>query len=205
PAAARYYSYAYALASELYPEAKFKEAQMLKMDAQYDEAIAAFEKFIDDNPKTFKKVKKRAVIGIEGCRMAMNSIRNPISATVKNLGPNVNTAYTELAPMPLGDTALLFATMKNNDVVEWEKSKRSEYVSRFMVAHKFKPTEINEKDTFQWALPFDDGSFNDPKFHTGNGAYSPGGDRFYFTRCLEGKQNEMNCRIFVSTFDKKKW
>jgi len=205
PAAAGSYNYAYALAENLYPEAKFKEAQMLKMAGNYEGAIAAFQEFIDKNPKTFKKMKIRAMTGIEGCKMAMNSMKNPIPATVKNLGPNVNTAYTELSPMPLGDTALLFATMKNNDVVEWEKTKRSEYVSRFMVSHKFKSTEINEKDTFQWALPFDDGDFNDPKFHTGNGSFSPGGDRFYFTRCLEDKQNKMICRIFVSTFDKKKW
>lgn len=205
PAAAGYYKYAYSLSSDLYPEAKFKEAQMLKMDGKYDEAIAAFQEFIDKNPKTFKKVKIRANVGIEGCRMAMNSMKNPISATVKNLGPNVNTAYTELSPMPMGDTALLFATMKNNSVINLEKTKRADYVSRFMISHKFKSTEIDVADTFQWAVPFDDGNFNDPKFHTGNGCYSPGGDRFYFTRCLEDKENNMTCRIFESTFDKKKW
>lgn len=201
--AARYYGFVYSLASALYPEAIYKEALMLKMQGEYDNAIGRFQKFIADNPKSFKKLKKRAQREIEGCIMAKKSLNDPIPATVKNLGPNVNSAYTELSPYPLGDTALLFATMKSNNLVEVGKEKRKDYVSRFMVSQKFKKSE--ERDTFQWALPFMDGRFNDDKYHVGNGCFSPGGDRFYFTRCLEDAKNEMVCNIFVSEFDKEKW
>ncbi|PSK94132.1 OmpA family protein [Taibaiella chishuiensis] len=201
--ASKYYGYAYSLSSTLYPEAIYKEALMLKMQGSYEQAITRFQKFITDNPKTFKKLKKRAQREIDGCKMAMNSVNNPIPANVKNLGANVNTAYTELSPYPLGDTALLFATMKSNNIVEVGKEKRSDYVSRFMVSHKFKRYE--ERDTFQWPLPFLDGRFNDDKYHVGNGCFSPGGDRFYFTKCLENEKNEMTCRIFCSTFEKEKW
>ncbi len=201
--AAHYYGFVYSLSSALYPEAVYKEALMLKMQGEYTQAISRFQKFITDNPKTFKKLKKRAERDIEGCKMAMNSINNPIPATIKNLGPNVNTAYTELAPYPLGDTALLFATMKSNNLVEIGKEKRADYVSRFVVSDKFKKAE--ERDTFQWSLPFLDGKFNDPKYHIGNGVYSPGGNRFYFTRCLENATNEMTCKIYVSEFEKEKW
>ncbi|MFT4062363.1 MAG: OmpA family protein [Edaphocola sp.] len=201
--AARYYGATYSLASAVYPEAVFKEALMLKMQGDYPKAIDRFQRFIADNPKTFKKLKKRAATQIDGCRMAMKSVNEPIPATVKNLGPNVNSAYTELAPYPLGDTALLFATMKSNDVVEVGKEKRSDYVSRFMVSHKFK--KFSDPDTFQWPLSFLDGQFNDPRYHVGNGSFSPGGDRFYFTRCLENDKNEMACKIFVSTFEGEKW
>lgn len=201
--ASSYYGYAYSLASALYPEAVYKEALMLKMQGEYERAISRFQQFITDNPKTYKNLKKRAVREIEGCKMAMNSLNSPIPASVKNLGPNVNTSYTELSPYPLGDTALLFATMKTNNVVEVGKEKRADYVSRFTVSHKFKNAE--ERDTFQWSLPFLDGEFNDPKYHIGNGCFSDGGDRFYFTRCLENSKNEMNCRIYVSEFKDQKW
>lgn len=203
--AANYYGLVYSLASDIYPEAIYKQAQMLKMQGKYDEAISVFKQFIKDNPKTFKKLKQRAEREIEGCVMAMNSLKNPIPANVNNLGPNVNSAYTELAPYPLGDTALLFATMHSNEVVEVGKEKRSDYVSRFMVSPKFKRVDIDVVDSFQWPLPFNDGKFNDPKFHTGNGCYSDGGKRFYFTRCLENDKNEMTCHIFVSIFKDEKW
>lgn len=201
--AARYYGFVYSLSPALYPEAIYKEATMLKMQGEYKTAIQRFQKFITDNPKTFKKLKKRALRDIEGCNMAMKSVNEPIPATVKNLGPNVNSAYTELSPLPLGDTALLFATMKANNVQEKSNENRTDYVSRFSISHKFKG--LDDRDTFQWSLPFMDGQFNDPKFHTGNGCFSPGGDRFYFTRCLENDKNEMTCRIFCSTFEKEKW
>jgi OmpA-OmpF porin, OOP family len=201
--AAKYYGFVYSLSSVLYPEAVYKEAKMLKMQGEYAHAITRFEKFIADNPKSYKKLKKRALREIDGCKMAMNSVNNPIPANIKNLGANVNTAYTELSPYPLGDTALLFATMKSNSIVEVGKEKRGDYVSRFAISHKFKKME--DRDTFQWSLPFMDGRYNDPKYHVGNGCYSPGGDRFYFTRCLENEKNEMTCRIFCSTFEKEKW
>lgn len=200
---AKYYHDAYALAPKLYPEAEFKEAMMLKMQAQYDAAIATFQKFIADNPKTFKKLKKRAQREIDGCNMAMNSVKDPVPANVINAGPNVNSAYTESAPYPLGDTALLFSTMSQNNLVEVDKRKRDEYMSRFMVSHK--QYRVEQVDSFQWPLKYMDGKYNSSKVHVGNGAYSPGGDRFYFTRCAEGDSMNVMCKIYVSKFEGSKW
>lgn len=199
--AAKNYGEAYAMASKLYPEAKYKEGKMLKMQGLYDSSIASFQKFIEDNPKTFKKLKKTALRDIEGAKMGKNSVNDPVAVTMKNAGPNVNSAYTELSPYPLGDTALLFSTMSQNSVVEVNKRKRSDYMARFMTSHKQYNTP--EIDSFQWPLAFTDGDFNDPRVHTGNGAYSPGGDRFYFTRCTEGDSTSV-CKIYVSKFEAKK-
>jgi outer membrane protein OmpA-like peptidoglycan-associated protein len=202
--AANYYGEVYATAQKLYPEAKYKQAIMLKMQGKYDEAIAAFEKFIADNPKTFKKLKIRAKKEIDGAKMAMNTIKDPQPVTIKNAGPNVNSAYTELSPYPLGDTALLFGTMNQNNMVDADKSNRGNYVSRLMVSRKQKFVE--DVDSFQWALRFDDGKFNDPRMHVGNGCYSPGGDNFYFTKCDEGEDSgKVICKIYVSKFEGSKW
>lgn len=201
--AAHYYGEVYDLASKLYPEAKYKEAIMLKMSGQYDEAVVAFNKFVADNPKTYKKLKKSAQREIQGIEMARASMKDPIPVTVKNAGPNVNSAYTESAPYPLGDTALLFSTMRQNSVVELDKRNREEYMSRFMTSRK--QEHISEVDSFQWPLKFNDGQFNNDKVHVGNGSYSPGGDRFYFTRCSEEDSLKIMCKIYVSKFEKEKW
>lgn len=200
--AAHYFGELYAMAPKLYPEAKFYQGLMLKMAGQYENAIVAFNKFISDNPKTFKKTKKTAVKEIEGCNMAMNSMKDPMPVTVKNAGPNVNSANTESAPYPLGDSALLFSTMRQNSVVEVDKKKREEYTSRFMISHK--QYHVEDVDSFQWPLPFDK-EFNDPKVHVGNGSYSPGGDRFYYTKCEEEDSLKIKCKIYVSKFEKQKW
>ena len=201
--AAHYYGEAAALASKIYPEATFKQAMMLKMQGEYNDATAQFNKFINDNPKTYKKLKLRAKREIEGIDMAIMSMKDPQSVTILNAGPNVNSAYTELSPYPLGDTALLFATMRQNVVVDIDKKKREEYMSRLMVSRKQENVPV--ADSFQWSLKFLDGKFNDPIVHVGNGCYSPGGDRFYFTKCAEEDSMKVICKIYVSKFEGSYW
>jgi outer membrane protein OmpA-like peptidoglycan-associated protein/Flp pilus assembly protein TadD len=201
--AARYYSEAYALAPKMYPEAQFFYALNLKMQGEYENAIAQFNKFIADNPKTFKKQKLRAKREIEGAQMALNSIKNPQPVTIINAGPNVNSAYTESAPYPMGDTALLFSTMRQNNVIEVDKRKRDEYMARFMISKK--QPNVAQVDSFQWPIKFNDGDFNSPKVHIGNGVYNPGGDRFYFTKCMEEDSMKIVCKIYVSKFEGAKW
>jgi outer membrane protein OmpA-like peptidoglycan-associated protein len=201
--ASHYYGEAYGLARKLYPEALFKEAVMYKMQGEYQTAIDLFNQFIADNPKTFKKLKKRAQREIDGANMAMNSVKDPIPVNVINAGPNVNSSYTELSPYPLGDTALLFGSMSQNNVVEVGKKNRASYVSRLMVSRKQENVPV--ADSFQWALKFMDGRFNDPHVHVGNGVYSPGGDRFYFTKCAEEDSMKVVCKIYVSKFEGSGW
>ncbi len=134
--------------------------------------------------------------------MAIKSIKDPEPVTIVNAGPNVNSAYTEFAPYPLGDTALLYATIPHNQVLEYDKKTKPDFYARFKVAHK--QYHVDQVDSFQWALDFNDGKFNVPNAHVGNGCYSPGGDRFYFTKCSEGDSMIITCKIYYSKFDKNK-
>ena len=201
--ASKYYGDAYAIAPKVYPEAIYKQAVMLKMQGEYEAAIGRFQKFIDDNPKSYKKLKLRAKREIEGANMAMRSVNNPEPVSIVNAGPNVNSAYTELSPVPLGDTALLFSTMRQNSVVTVDRRTKEDYLSRFMVSRK--QPDVPQVDSFQWPLEFTDGEFNNPRSHVGNGAFSPGGDRFFFTKCDEGDSMDVMCKIYMSRFEGARW
>jgi outer membrane protein OmpA-like peptidoglycan-associated protein/tetratricopeptide (TPR) repeat protein len=224
--AAHYYTEAYYLAKKVYPLSMFYAGLMLKQQGEYQAAIQAFQTFITDNkkvsaanqdktvdpviansadrtptPKAVKEMKKRAQLEIDGCTMAMASIKEPQPVTIFNCGPNINTSYTELSPYPLGDSALLFATMGRNAVIESNGYDKLNYKEHFLYSHK-QPGYV---DSFQWPLPFYDGNFADPSFHTGNGCFSPGGDRFYYTKCAEGDSMIYTCRIFVAKFEAQHW
>jgi outer membrane protein OmpA-like peptidoglycan-associated protein/tetratricopeptide (TPR) repeat protein len=204
PPAAEYYAQAFALAPEKYQEAPYKEGKMRKQNGEYSTAIERFEYYIKNYHGKNKKMKLYAKREIDGCKMAINSLNDPGRAFVKNAGPNVNTVNTELSPMPLGDSALLFGTMNISKVAEVGKDKRKDYVSRLMWSPKeFDRTRI--KDSFEVALKFEDGRFNDTKYHIGNGSWSPGGTRFYFTKCREEDSMNIKCQIWVSEigYDKK--
>jgi OmpA-OmpF porin, OOP family len=204
PQAAKYYHEAYVLGPELYPIAPFFEGVNLKSNGEFDAAKARFQEFLKLYKGKDKKMKLSAQRQIEGCDMAIKSLANPDNFIVRNAGPNVNTAFTESSPLPLGDTALMFATMNTNKLIESNKDSRSEYVSRMMWSPKeFDFTKV--KDSFEVAIPFSDGRFNDKKFHVSNGSWSPGRDRFYFTKCIEEDSLDVKCRIYASTFEKGLW
>jgi OmpA-OmpF porin, OOP family len=206
PPAAKFWRQAYELAPALYPEAPYREALMLKSNGQYAEAIERLNFFIANYKGKDRKMKVYAKRQIEGCNLAVQSLANPDPVFIKNAGPNVNTAYTESSPMPIADTGLAYSTMNTNKVIESKKDKRSDYVSRLMWAQK-ELDRTNVKDSFEVALPYADGRFNDPKFHVANGNFSPGRDRFYYTKCFELDTLEMQCSIYVSVFDtmRGKW
>ncbi|MCD6010820.1 MAG: OmpA family protein [Flavipsychrobacter sp.] len=225
--AAHYYAETYALAKKVYPLSAYYAGQMLKQQGEYVAAIDMFNKFLEDNkkitaggqkdptedpnvyndqerkqtPKVMKDLKKKAKMEIDGCNMAIQSIKSPQPVTMLNCGPNVNTIYTELSPLPLGDSTLLFSTMGRNAVIESNGYDKLNYKEHFMTSHKH-PGVV---DSFQWPLPFYDGTFRDPNAHVGNGCYSPGGDRFYFTKCSEGDTMVITCAIYVSKFGSTNW
>jgi outer membrane protein OmpA-like peptidoglycan-associated protein/tetratricopeptide (TPR) repeat protein len=226
--AAHYYSEVYALDKKDYPLSNYYAGLMLKQQGEYQAAMVCFKQFLTDNkklasggsnqnivnqqvatdpdrnpsPKEMKKIKKKVDIEVKGCEMAILSIKNPEPFTVINAGPNVNTSYTELSPLPLGDSALLFSTMGRNAVIEANGYDKLQYKEHFLVAQKQKGPVV---DSFQWPLPFYDGGFNDASFHTGNGCFSPGGDRFYFTKCAEGDSMIITCSIYVARFEEQHW
>ena len=203
--AARHYRMAYDLASAIYVKAPYREGTMRKMNGEYEEAIERFNEFkrtyrARDRRQIFKQINRE----IAGCKMAMKSILNPERAYIKNAGPNVNSAYTDYAPLPLGDTALLYATMKSNKILYKGKDKRQDYYSKF----KWAPKEYDRtrvKDSFEVAMDFKDdaGRFKSKSHHIGNGCWSPGGDRFYYTKCVEKDSMQSKCEIWVAKFNRK--
>ncbi|MBX2906824.1 MAG: OmpA family protein [Taibaiella sp.] len=237
--AAHYYIETKNLGKKIFPFSVFYAGLMLKQQCEYQLAIEQFNEFLDDykknpikeapnanpmiennpdrtiDPKMIKNLKKRIKVEIAGCEMAIKSVKDPQPVTVVNAGPNVNSAYTELAPYPLGDSALLFGTLVNvrtgkigrSDVIETYNGggsrRANENKEQFVISHKQK----GYVDSFQWPLPFYDGGFNDPHFNTANGCWAPGGRKFYFSKCFidENDSNKSKCDIYYSTFDVEGW
>jgi OmpA-OmpF porin, OOP family len=200
PPAAKYFREAYDLAPALYPNAPYQEAEMLKSNGQYQEAIDRITFYMANYKGKDKKVKAMSLRLKQGAEMALKSIETPEPVFVKNAGPNINTTATEGAPVPLGDTALLFSTMKINQIIDIKTVKMSDYVSRLMWAPKeYDRTRV--KDSFEVSMPFTDGKFNNDKFFISNGSYSPGRDRFYFSQCKINDSAKVQCKIFVATWD----
>ncbi len=220
--ASHYYAEAYEYSRKVYPMSSYYAGLMFKQQGEYQTAMKWFTTYVVDNKKISKPgnydpratkqqtakdikiLKKQVKIELEGCTMAMASMKDPGPFNVTNCGPNINTFLTELSPYPLGDSALLFSTTGREAVFEDNGRQKIALHEHFLYSHK-QPGYV---DSFQWPLPFYDGNFNDKNFHTGNGCMSPGGDRFYFSQCGEEiilDTPKIICKIRVASWQKNHW
>ena len=233
--AAHYFVEAYYLDKRDYSRSAYYAGLMFKQQGEYKQAITWFNQFLTDNKKItkppvdlydriptqkeVKDLKKFAKVEIEGCEMAMASMKDPQPVNIFNCGPNVNSSFTELSPYPLGDSMLLFSTMNQNTGYTYSHNDRhnTDYYTNndkndfgylfmaehFMTSHK-QPGYV---DSFQWPIPFNDANYHAlaGPVSVGNGCYSPGGNRFYFTNCAVGDSFIFTCSIYYTEFTAHFW
>lgn len=181
-----------------YPKARYWYALMQKYNGKYDEASENFSTFIDrylaDDSKEFHELAKKH---IEGCVLGKNQMAKPLRTEVRLLDENVNNPFTDYAPLPVGND-LYFSSIKSDSVLDVIKLKGVDYYSKIYRSHF---------ENKQWTKGEPIGEpVNSPKFHVGNGSFSPDGTRLYFTQCGSKKRKvKMTCKIYVSKKTGDKW
>lgn len=178
----------------------FYHAQMQKMNGKYDEAKANFAKFrkkYGKNHDDVKDIRRMVRIEVEGCEMSHRLIDTiPLNVDIAHLP--INKAHIEFSPMPLNDSTLIYAALKMDESKFFSTKDSAKLpVRQFYLAQKNGDTwaDVGELE----------GPFNQPNTHTGNGAYSPDGERFYFTRCGKNWQGKVLCAIYVSDLVENEW
>jgi OmpA-OmpF porin, OOP family len=181
-----------------YPLALYYYGRMLKFNAKYDLAKQAFQNFIKtymgDNSVQYKKL---AQAQIDGCDLAVKMMANPLKVRITHLGTTVNGPYTELSPMPIGDSLLLYASLKSDTVIKANADNKFTQYAEFYISQK---TDSNYAQGVLYPGPF-----NSDDSHTGNGSFSPDGQHFYFTRCNPDQTLRMVCDIYFSQNQNGKW
>jgi len=181
-----------------YQLALYYYGSMLKYNAKYDSAKIIFQNFITayqgENAPAYKKL---AQAQIDGCDLAKQMMANPLKVKITHLGTTVNGPYTEFSPMPIGDSLLLFASLKSDTVIKANANDKFTQYAEFYVS--------NRNDTVYSQNTLYTGPFNSDDSHTGNGSFSPDGQRFYFTRCNPDNTLKMTCIIYSSDYTNGKW
>ncbi len=203
PMAAMNYRRAYETAPEEFSDARFKMALMYKQAGDYKTARGIFMDVINDKTVKNKKLKQLAETHIQGIDLAEKSLGNQGSYYVKNAGPNINKAYTEFSPIPLGDSILVYSSIRKETEINIDQVERGDYVSKLYMSDKKKYTDV--RDSFMVPYEFYGGIFNDDRYHVGNPSFSPTGTKFYFTKCRESDTFNIDCSIYVSDFSQGEW
>jgi tetratricopeptide (TPR) repeat protein len=137
----------------LYPMAKYYYGLCLKANGKYNEAKPVFTSFEKEfkgvNSQVYKKFAKNEA---KGCDLAMQKMASPDTVKITHIGANVNNPYTDFAPIPLGDTALLFASLKSDTIIIVDEIKKNNAYAEFYEAKK-KGSEYQKATKYEGA-PF---------------------------------------------------
>jgi outer membrane protein OmpA-like peptidoglycan-associated protein len=183
-----------------YKLALFYHSLCLKYNGDYKKSLEGFIKFKKEYKKRdrshYSKIVKNE---IAGCEIAPRIIDSVIKASIIHLDTSVNKAHIEFSPVPVDPSTLLYASFKADGVIYYDPvdSMQKIPVRKFYIAKK-------EGEQWKGGFPLE-GPFNDDHVNTGNGAYSPDGNRFFFTRCEKNRQNEMICSVYLSEKENNKW
>ncbi|MEX2589235.1 MAG: OmpA family protein [Chitinophagales bacterium] len=180
---------------------KYYYALMCKRMGEYEKA----EKLLREFSKEYRGAdtyyyKSFSKNDAEGAKLAQDLLQQSSSYEVNHAGTDINSAYTEFSPLYLSPSEMIYASLKADSVISYDPSKLKKEVDyRAKFYHAQKENELwSETGEYQ-------GSFNSPDAETGNGAFSPDSQRFYFTRCNLDKEQKMICEIYKSEKKNGKW
>lgn len=169
-----------------FPLAGLQYARALKQNGNYEDATAAFKKFLvnykGENSNDYIKIIKTE---IDGCEYALSDQSNEGEWIVEHLGENINTMANEVAPLPFEDGILYFtSTMEGFSKIYRSHIQDGEW-SKAMLP-KF-PTFENQ--------------------HVSHGTFTPDNQRFYFTLCNNSEFDVVDgkCDIFVTVRKNSEW
>ncbi len=196
--AEKWYKHVYEQAFTDYPQALYYYALMTKMNGKPQEAIALFNDFYKKYRGRETYYKKWAKTEVEGCELALKLNNEPTAIELTHPGSELNSPYTDIAPLFWDDTTLLFSSLPSDTIIRYNERDTTQdkhYIKLY--------SAVVKGDSIAQAVPFPLFQFNDS--HVGNGNFGPDKKSFYFTRCWDEKRLNIVCHIYVSEYKDGAW
>jgi outer membrane protein OmpA-like peptidoglycan-associated protein len=128
---------AYKSNPNLTPELRLYLGMALQFGLEFDEAI----KMLNEHKNQYKGRDRDSIIRLTDrfimqCKNGKQLVANPVSVTIENLGPNVNTKFPDYAPVITADESQIFFTSRRpgnlgkdaSDGLPYEDVWYSEYI-----------------------------------------------------------------------------
>lgn len=172
----------------VFPMAPFWLAMMKKSLGKYQEAKLLFQQFSKNQDDNY--YSKRAKIEIATCEWAIQlEPKKDLIAKVEHLDKKVNTPYSEIGPLPRGDT-LYYSSFRYSFDEDDHKPKR-----------KLTKTLSSRNNSKGRTLRR---NYNVSEKHTAHTTFSTDGKRIYFTICKYDTGATIKCEIYYREKDRRK-
>lgn len=196
-AAAEAYMNSYRL-DEKDPQALYDHIRMVKMTGKIENARAQYAAFQDairekDYDRSWKRIMRKE---IASCDSALALMNDSLEVDISNLGTAVNGPHQDFSPIPLGDSTLVFGSLRENKInyysVDSAATRRQLYITQ--------REDDQWKQAQLWDVPF-----NNPEYQVVNGSFNKAGDLFVCTRCQQNWKREMTCKLWAIRRENGNW
>ena len=183
-------------AAPLYPHCDYFLAAMYRNNGQYDSALAVYQRYL--RTANNEELEKHARQEIKACQWVLDSIDEPYSFVLRHESKNINSEASESGATLIGDSLLLFSSMREIGKPGHKDGINSDLVLMQVFEATFNGEEPNKATLNKWGI-------NSKEKHTGNVAFDPIHNDLYFTLCDNDDFNDIPCQIYVSHLHKGKW
>ncbi len=175
-----------------FPLIDFRLAEVKKSTGDYAAAKVFFKKYLADSPAPDEAFVQRAKSEIETCDWALQRLAAAEKTEVSPLGREVNSTYSDFAPVLRGDT-LWFSSYR----FELEKSNKKPKPRTTKILQSVGSTKARQPGR---GFPADDST------HVAHAVFSEISTRMYCTFCKNTGPQDIRCEIFFLEKGKKgKW
>jgi hypothetical protein len=164
------------LKTGFYTATDFNIASVKKGLGKYHEAADFYKKYIETHDDTSDIFYKRAKTELEFCNLALEKIESPAHVKITHLDKNVNTVYSDFAPLRFADKLYFTST--------WQENSKSPAVQRIFAAIQDDPPRLIPENT------------DKPDAHSSHFSLNAEGRRMYYTICENKALNEYQCQIY---------
>ena len=201
--AIRYYSVVEQSSSAaIYPHLDYFLASMYRMAGYADSAMYFYQRYLrtanNEQLETRARQELRACQWVIDTQDSTKADESTYAYNVKHESKNINTEYSESGAVLIGDSLLLFSSMREISKPGSKDAIQSDLVLMQLFQADFSGSEPNKAVLNNWGL-------NQKEKHSCNAAYDPIHQNIYFTICDADDFSNIPCKIYVSHRNKGKW
>lgn len=183
--------------SKEYPLVLFYLALMEKSNGKYPDARNNFSDYYNAHKSEDTYFTRKALHETEACEFAKKILNDTIPVLIEHLAENVNTLYSEFGALQLGDSILVYSSLRPNSTEEFEYLLPNFYLAKI---YQSKTTIAGWSAGREFSL-----KINNKETNNANIAFSRDHKKIYFSRCTAGKISETKCALCMSELQNGKW
>lgn len=187
--------------ADKFPLAYYHLGDMQLSQGKVEEATKNFTLFKkvakEVKEERYRKLVGNRLLSCDYVRAMKDSARTALIAT---LGSGINGPHIEFSPIPMGDTALIYGALREDEVKYYDLETFDSL--NIPLRKLYLALKKGDKWVDSGELP---GPFNTMGAHIGNATLSDDEERLYFTLCQRNWQTKITCELYYTDWKRAGW